>query len=278
MALDRGLSDTPQSAQRIGMRRAGMLHALAAMMLMVIFAAVAQVASAATFHAIIVGDTNDRSIGKSVTADIRMAKNFAEGVAAHYGNKHIIALTGTKATPTQVTQALRSLNLQSDDFMFFYYSGHGDTSQTGSPWPRLIFGGSELDARNAILRSITNKVSERHLVLFDACNGSQEMPPRRQPASSGFQAHQVERLFKSVTGSIIATSSQAPYVSYADSDTSGKSAGSRYSVELFSVLGDALTSPGNTSSWSELLGQAAQRTQAAGRNKQVPKYAVTSGL
>ena len=227
-------------------------------------------ANAATFHAIMIGDTHAADIGKSVQADVRMARNFANGLAEHFQTKNIHVLTGKDATPQGVKTAISRLDLGLDDFLFLYYSGHGTTSRSDSPWPLLGLG-EGIEAQELLLH-VGNKVPSRYLAVFDACNGAEEMPARRSPASFDFNAEQVQRLIKSLKGNVIVTSSKAPYVSYADAGGRG----SRFSTAFFSTVADVLTSPASTAKWDQILTNVVQQTEnAAGTKKQTPKFLMT---
>lgn len=269
MSAGSELFDAPQPAQHIGRQRAGILRALAAVMLMVIFTAVAPTAFAATFHAVIIGQTSDPNIGASVNADVGMSIDFANGVGQHFDDSNVRVLTGTEATPARVRAEISRLGIGIDDFLFIYYSGHGDTSRReGSPWPWLAIGIEGYD----LLTEARKLVAPRKLVVFDACNGTQQMPTRRKPASGGdFQPAQVARLIKSLKGDVVVTSSKAPFASYAD--VNGR--GSRFSVEFFSIMADVLGSPVSDIGWGEILNKAVWQTENVGSKKQTPHFGLT---
>jgi len=226
-------------------------------------------ACAATFHAVIVGQTSDPSIGASVNADVGMAIDFANGVGKHFEDSDIRVLTDQEATDARVRATISRLDIGFDDFLFIYYSGHGDTSRReGSPWPWLAIGMEGYD----LLMEANKLATPRKLVVFDACNGSQEMPTRRRPASGGdFQPAQVARLIKSLKGDVVVTSSKAPFVSYADSNGRG----SRFSVGFFYIIADVLGSPVSDVGWGEILKRAVQQTVTVGKKKQTPYFLAT---
>ena len=258
------------SSGRAGRRCAGYLPAMVAVLFALLNTLAATPACAATFHAVIVGQTSDPSIGASVNADVGMAIDFANGVGQHFDDSDIKVLTGREATAARVRATISRLDIGLDDFLLIYYSGHGDTSRReGSPWPWLAIGMEGFD----LLMEANKLVTPRKLIVFDACNGSQEMPARRRPASgSDFQPAQVARLIKSLKGDVVVTSSKAPFVSYADSNGRG----SRFSVEFFSTLVDEFSSSVSVNGWSEILRSTRSRVENLGHNKQTPYFAFTT--
>lgn len=234
-----------------------------------LFAVASSASHAATFHAVIVGDTGDPKIRASVNADVGMAIDFANGVGQHFDDSKVSVLTGTDATPARVRAEISRLGIGIDDFLFIYYSGHGDTSRReGSPWPWLAIGIEGYD----LLAEARKLVAPRKLVVFDACNGTQQMPARRKPASGGdFQPAQVARLIKSLEGDVVVTSSKAPFASYAD--VNGR--GSLFSVVFFSVMADVLGSPVSEMGWGEILKKAVRQTENVGSKKQTPYFGLT---
>lgn len=228
-------------------------------------------ASTRTFHAVLVGDTQDASIGASAVHDVEMATRFADGVARHYDDRRITVLTGARATPNNIKRTVAALELDLEDFVFLYYTGHGTSGTDGSPWPKLVMGSGEVDARDVLL-DIQKHAPMRLLAVFDACNGEQEMPTRRRPASADFRPEHVKSLFHAMRGTVVITSSGAPYVSYADP----KGRGSRFSNELYGYLADVLSAPVPPPSWERILADVSSRTgKSDPKRPQVPKFAIS---
>ncbi len=258
-----------QPVQYVGKQRVGFLHVFAAAMLMIVLIAFAPRVVAAKFHAVIIGQTNAPDIGASAAADVSMAIDFANSVGQHFDDNHVDVLTGTDATPARVRAQISQLDIGLDDFLFIYYSGHGDSSRRGgSPWPWLAIGIEGYD----VLRETRKLVAPRKLIVFDACNGTQQMPARRKPASGGgFQPAQVERLIKSLRGDVVVASSKAPFVSYAD--VNGR--GSRFSAVFFTTMSDVFSSPASNMGWSEILNRTVLQTESVGTMKQTPLFELT---
>jgi hypothetical protein len=75
-------------------------------------------------YVFMIGDTEDESIGKSVSADVENLKRTLE-----YGipecRRTIASISGEQATPTGVLTRLQKLDVSPDASLFVYYSGHG---------------------------------------------------------------------------------------------------------------------------------------------------------
>lgn len=229
--------------------------------------------SAATFHALIVGETSDQGLESSVHSDVNLARRFAERVGDHFDSKSIHYFVGMKASAAKLRQAISDLSLESDDFVFFYYSGHGTRSRAGAHWPQLALVDELVEGRD-LLKDLQRKSSLRNLVVFDACNSDASLPPARAPASASFNALQIDRLFKNIKGSVIITSSEPGTDSYADSNGGP----SQFSREFFQVMSDTL--PANTeNSWRSLLDLVKERVELNEKyEKQIPKYDLTSTI
>ena len=130
-------------------------------------------ACAATFHAVIVGQTSDPSIGTSVNADVGMAIDFANGVGQHFDDSDIKVLTGREATAARVRATISRLDIGLDDFLLIYYSGHGHLDH----WKKgyWIPTDAELNntvqyIRNSTLKEYIEDIPALHILLIsDAC-------------------------------------------------------------------------------------------------------------
>ena len=75
-------------------------------------------------HVLLIGDTDDGSVGKSVQADLNNLKRTLE-----YGippfRRTITVLSGAEATPKSVLRQVQDLTIQDKCSLFVYYSGHG---------------------------------------------------------------------------------------------------------------------------------------------------------
>lgn len=224
---------------------------------------------AATLHAVLIADTSDPDIGASAARDLGRVEQLVDLIAAQFDDTKIQILRDGDATPAMAESALNRVKTEYDDTVFLYYSGHGDKGPEGSPWPTLTFGDSSISASK--LLSITRAdVSLRTIAIFDACNGERELPSSRWPASISADPSAVQEMFRGFTGTIIATSSERPYVSYADSD----GAGSFFTTELLTRLTHELGAP-DRASWKRALEGASESMREV---PQVPVYKLSPGI
>jgi hypothetical protein len=129
---------------------------------------------AANLHAIIVADTTDESIGDSTTVDCSNMRAEMKKIA-HFTKLDLKETTieGEDVVPGKVLDKLDNLDIQSDDVVIFYFSGHGyrTDGKKDSPWPNLFFSRVE----KGIDFELIGKRLEQHdprllLVIADVCN------------------------------------------------------------------------------------------------------------
>jgi len=229
--------------------------------------------SAPTLHLILAADTNDIELGRSSSTDATMMRGFAKGLVESrvYQRVQVTSFEGDQFTASNLRSAVQGLRSRRSDLVILYVTGHGQSSRSGSDWPLLAFNnGEEVEANELV--SLLNRQPARYLALFEACNGSDADPPRA-PASSGFIAREVERLFLDLTGPVIVSSSEPGYVSYARKPDGG----SLFTLEFLRVVGDVLTSHLDQSGWSDILDRVSKGTDALARQHdlgQRPTYKV----
>lgn len=160
---------------------------------------------AANFHAIIVADTNDSTIGNSVIIDKRKINTLTRNIARNTGlilkQQNIYAYNFNYNT---VTRSLNNLSVRADDVVMFYYSGH--SSNAGGKWPALNLKGRSLKLHNVIY-NLKAKKPRLLLVIADSCNnltsrGSSLNSFMRRSIQTP-KRHNYEKLFLKHKGTII---------------------------------------------------------------------------
>ncbi|WP_069469930.1 caspase family protein [Candidatus Marithrix sp. Canyon 246] len=123
---------------------------------------------AANFHAIIIADTNDSTIGSSVIIDKRKINTFTKNIARNTGlilrEQNIY---GYNFNFNTIKRSLNSLSVRRDDVVMFYYSGH--SSNAGAKWPALNLKGRSLKLDN-VISSLKAKKPRLLLIIADSCN------------------------------------------------------------------------------------------------------------
>lgn len=197
--------------------------------------------SGATFYAILAGDTNDRTIGKGVTADIKNIWELINKIDQNVGwttssNASVLvtkpvlngAFKETDLTGENLTAAIEGLSVGEDDVIFFYYSGHGRGDESGkTKWPYLVFNNQKDSvAYDKIFTMLKAKGARLLIILTDCCNNFSDWQESDQYGSKATKkAIQIpenyQKLFLKQRGYILATSSQPTEVSSASSAGSG---------------------------------------------------------
>ncbi len=148
-------------------------------LLSLLAAAVSPVASA-SLRVLIVADTNDRSIGKSVVTDVNNFEAFARQIASRTDlTLDMKTLKGADLRSKNITNAVNSLKAESDDTVIFYYSGHGfRTQKVKTRWPLLYIpdaGQKGVDFQ-WVIDTINAKNPRMLLAISDSCNNYIDMP------------------------------------------------------------------------------------------------------
>jgi hypothetical protein len=145
-----------------------------------ILAAAASPVLAGSLRVLIVGDTNDRSIGKSVVTDVNNFEAFARQIASRTGlTLDMKTIKGGELKSKNITNAVNSLRAESDDTVIFYYSGHGfRTQKVQTRWPLLYIpdaGQKGVDFQ-WVIDTINAKNPRMLLAISDSCNNYIDMP------------------------------------------------------------------------------------------------------
>jgi len=164
-------------------------------------------ATNSTLHAVLLADTNDETIGRSVKVDLEKVTNLLPSIGKNTGMKiKAQSISGDQLTRRNVTNALNQLSVKPDDAVIFYYSGHGGRmSSKKTKWPSLFIGGSLLDF-DWIISTLERKNPRFFMAISDSCNNILDYSSGRshigKPKPENYQ-----QLFLKYRGSVIASSS-----------------------------------------------------------------------
>jgi hypothetical protein len=123
---------------------------------------------AANFHAIIIADTNDKTIGSSVIIDKRKINTLTKNIARNTGlTLREENIYGYNFNYNTVKRSLNNLSVRPDDVVMFYYSGHSNNA--GAKWPALNLKGRSLKLDN-VISSLKAKKPRLLLIIADSCN------------------------------------------------------------------------------------------------------------
>ncbi len=128
---------------------------------------------AATLHAILVGDSRDRSLGTAMGSGV---DSFYEGlkIAANHArlDVNIIRIVGNAVERGRVIKKIKDLAIKKNDVIVTYFAMHGyrEADKT-SVWPNLWFSqkGNSIPLE-LIIDLITAKNARLSIIISDSCN------------------------------------------------------------------------------------------------------------
>lgn len=149
----------------------------------------AQEANESNFlHVLIVADTVDRGVGKSVEKDVKMLKNlFEEGIPE--SKRKITILADDFLTPEALFESIEKLNVADSDSLLFYFCGHGVIDKDENHLFNLPTGQV---LRSKVLDAIQRKKPRLCVLLSDCCAAIE--PPFRWMPAPHFKTYNSELL------------------------------------------------------------------------------------
>lgn len=238
--------------------------------LLVLFPPISRIESAKLLF-VICCDTLSDDIQLSVFNDLKNIRAEGQRISHYTGLplKEVI-LAGTDLNAAKFENMIKSLNVQSDDVLFFYFSGHGyRTALKGeNPWPNLFFSPdwSGVDFLQVI--EVLKQKSARLLIsIADCCNNllSEHHAPPVCPIKSKNKHEKkmskgYKKLFLETEGLILITSSEVEEFSWCISE------GALYTLAFLENLKIEVKS--RSPSWNALL----KRSSIKVREFQHPYY------
>lgn len=187
----------------------------------------ATAAHAASLRVLLIGDTNDRSIGKSVVVDLANMEAFARQISTVTGlTLDLKILKGAQIKKKLIVDAVNKVKVESDDTVIFYYSGHGFRKQTvQTRWPLLYIpdaGDQGVDFQ-WVVDTIGKKSPRMILAISDSCNNFIDTPQRsiNSRAMQQDQEAMWKKLFVEFSGRIYASGSVVGQFSFGQDQTGG---------------------------------------------------------
>jgi hypothetical protein len=217
--------------------------------------------SAATLHAILVVDTNDKDIGRSVDLDLgRMGKllQSIEDAIKPELTLNYQRIAGHDLESGQgydnVTHAVNNLSVGPEDVVIFYYSGHGMSEIP--PWPSMGVEGrmgiDKLLPLSWVVTALKEKNPRFFIAMVDACNTLP--PPRRQARVYTKEIENptnYQKLFLGFKGMIIASSSTPGQASFGH-----PSDGGLFTTAFLKSLNQELSTSTTNPNWNEVMERA----------------------
>ncbi len=229
-----------------------------------------ETSSGVTLHLIIVADTLDPNIGKSVIRDSENIQSMFQSVVNSSQRKislNKIVLEGSSITRHNLMTALTYPRIKSNDIVVFLYSGHGfRTSDKSSKWPML--NTKEYSTNFDEVISIIKSANPRMFILIaDCCNnyidrGIRTIAPKMLDT---FEYKNIERMFLSSNTKIAASGSVPGMYSYGDDDEGGY-----FTAAFISSLKTALNS--SDGNWDKVFTEAVSKVSQRTQGNQKPQY------
>ena len=229
---------------------------------------------AATLHSIIIGDTQDKAIGKSVKIDLPKMRESSKKISFYTELKlKETLLTGKDANVKNIMNTLESLAIEENDTVILYYSGHG--YRTDNPkdnrWPNVSPPGWEGVNLEFMTEILLNKNPRLILAIADCCNNiitemyAPETLIRRDLVNEKTLKTNYKKLFIETKAVILASGSSPSKFAYCD----GKNGG-HFTFYYLRFLNEELKKWEATADWNNIFSQAKDKLE----KQQQPQYEI----
>ncbi|CDR32859.1 caspase family protein [Criblamydia sequanensis] len=225
------------------------------------------------FIAVLIGDTLDDSIGNSVQLDLKRMEKKVDALAKklEITLKKTIIKDDAFQSDTLI-EILSKVEVNEDDLVFIYYSGHGYRSDsTETPWPNIALKNEWRGiSHHALTEVFLNKKPFFLLSIADACNNviPDEWAPillkTKALSSTKHEKENLKKLFLNQSLFIMASGSSPTYFSYCNDYVGGF-----FSSTLLKNIDLALSS-NQEPDWYLILA----KTKAELEDMQKPQYEI----
>lgn len=233
-------------------------------------------------HAIVFCNTNDPKIGESCEND---QKRFVEELgiiqdALDCDVDWMNVYTGKECNKPNLEKALSNLNCNSNDVIFFYYSGHGvhaksDVAEGWLPQMCLIYESYDQDKFvpvTDVMKALESKPARLKLIVTDCCNNEASWVSSKslvvedgKTAKSDVNVKNLKKLFYESKGTVVATSSKRGQVSL------GPKEGGLFSIAFWDEIYKLEQGNGNAD-WKSVFESTKKRTLEYSSGKQEPVF------
>jgi hypothetical protein len=173
----------------------------------------------ATMHSIVMGDTGDVVIGSGVQGnvdDINRLLNAIDDSTDISMDTHV--LSGDHFNCETLISTLDGFDIDKDDIVFIYYSGHGQLSKHNNDFPALSCDEDTTIELQRIYELMEAKQPRLLLVFADTCNsngsGDSDLNVERWNTAARLRKTALSELFEHATGKVALSSSKANQYSW----------------------------------------------------------------
>lgn len=248
------------------------------------FVFTADQARAQKLHAVLVGDTQDASIGKGITANLKNMESFLDTIELDGKiNVSKTEIKGDNFNCKKITDAVEQLNVKPTDAVLFYYSGHGfrrDSTQTQFP---------EFDCRRTsapdraelagIVNDLIKEKSPKFLIaVADTCNKQTTAHIAAPPAGFAPAERQAafQRLFEGYSGTLIM--SGAVPGEYSWYTVTGGSLGGFFTNQLLLAIDQKIKEEGSKVRWEDIATDATKTIFIPGTSEPTYQHPQSAAL
>ncbi|TGN20968.1 caspase family protein [Leptospira idonii] len=227
-----------------------------------------------TLHFLVMADTHDETIGKSVKKDFKNLKDLAQKIASNTGmTLNLTAYEGNDFSLKNANRAINSISPDQNDAVIVYISAHGFRERdSATKWPNIYFPEGEYLEENDIYKRLAKKKPRLLIVLADVCNSYTDddgSVPNVIPRSlNDKEAENYTTLFVNSKGAIVASSSKPGQASIAESK------GGSYTLAVLNALKNAVKSS-SPPRWADIM-KTSGKPIGSGSSRQDPQYELFS--
>lgn len=220
--------------------------------------------ASSSIHVIIAADTKASNIEKGVSLDFRQIRKMTQKIAKYSGlQARERFFTGDATDPEQLLEYINGLQVDEDDAILFYFSGHGYRTVLDeyNPWPTLAFEigdkGIHLDHVGEILKEKNARLT---LLFADCCNNKIRLARAPELIQRKNMRALIEsnyhKLFAEAHGFLMVAGCQPGDYSYTDDKN-----GSLYTISLCKSIDKLAASRHGDVNWTNLLLKTDQKLE-----------------
>jgi hypothetical protein len=219
-------------------------------------------AHAQKLYAILVGDTQDASIGNGIAANLKNMDSFLDAVEMD-GKITIskIEIKGDNFNCKKINEAVEQLNVEPSDAVLFYYSGHGfrrDSTQTQFPEfdCRRTLDPDRAELSGIVDNLVKAKKPKFLLAIADTCNKESTAFIAAPPAGFAPAEKQAafRRLFQGYSGTLIMSGSIPGEYSWYT--VAGGSLGGFFTNQLLQAINQKIKEQRSNVRWEDIASDA----------------------
>ncbi len=234
-------------------------------------------------HIILVTDLKADGIEDGVEKDLKRIQKEL-GTIAKYTELEVSQklFLGKRSDPKKLSAHLSDLQVNPDDVIFFYFSGHGYRTKLDEKheWPSLSFENADVGIR---FEEIANALQAKHarliLLFADCCNNKMSLSSAPKTFKPKPKFHRLEikkdmkagyrKLFLQAHGTLMIASAKAGEYSYTDDDV-----GSMFTIALTKGLKEASLLPIENVTWNALLNVSQNKLSKMTKEEKIKQHPI----